>query len=43
MKINTTYSTDKANKDISFILNPEETQQEKNIRIKEEVLNGVFK
>ena len=42
MKINTDYNTEQANKDLSLILNPEETQEERNERIKKEVLNGVF-
>lgn len=42
MRINTDYNTEQANEDLSFILNPKETQKEKNERIKKEVLKGVF-
>ncbi len=42
MKIrNVKFDQEQANENLSIILNPEETQQEKNQRIKEEVLENI--
>lgn len=43
MKVKTTYNTKQANRNLSLILNPKETQEEKNNRINGEVLSEVFK